>query len=803
MPLCILAGVSCANGGLDSPGFEETKTRPVLPESVELSAAGTRWFMRPGFDPAWTAPNLDLENNSAWREVAARGDFYRTSIGRLPSGWVTLRTPLPSNVRQWLRSAAHDSSGAAWPLAIYAGRSGDIAQYYLGGVALSESGVESTYGFRLLRVLPRIEDPNADLTLVLFSPNDRVAWHVGDIRIGPAENIFARARNLELVSMLLIGTYLLIGLYHLLLSIWRWSDRHNLYFGVFCVCVSVYWFSRMETSQEWLPLGGASRTRLELLSLYSIGPLFMQSLAQLLVQRVDRIAVIYGVVCAVLGFVAIFAPFSMALATLPVWHGSVFFIIPYAIYFVVREARFGNLDAKYLVAGVVIQLFATVYDILVARSIIETPQIGRYTFLVFVLGIAGVLANRFMRVHNEVEELNATLEQKVLTRTSELKDSLDKVQTLKQKQDGDYFLTSLLLKPLGGNYNDLRSVEIQILERQYKRFLFRKRELELGGDFSTSHTISLRNGPCGIFINGDAMGKSMQGAGGALVLGTVFKAILQRTLRSPVEQKKPPEFWLRDMFEELQAVFESFDGSMLVSLVAGIIEERTGMFYWINAEHPRMVLYRFGRAEFLEADPQIRKLGVQYFEDQSLQIRSRRLEVNDIVISGSDGRDDLLIGFDADGGRLINENELEFLRRVEDGDGLPTRIIEAMARQGSLTDDLSLIRISFREDFSLLEHDQQSAEESGPAYVDESSTHERLVEQLNKHFENQEWRRTLEVGDELDRVYGVADETLYRMAIASDRSENRALAVLHGSRYLLRAPDSSSAPEIRGMLGSP
>lgn len=65
-----------------------------------------------------------------------------------------------------------------------------------------------------------------------------------------------------------------------------------------------------------------------------------------------------------------------------------------------------------------------------------------------MLGIAVVLANRFLRVHKQVEELNANLERKVVQRTNELQETLTRVQELKIQQDGDYFLTSLLLDPL-------------------------------------------------------------------------------------------------------------------------------------------------------------------------------------------------------------------------------------------------------------------------------------------------------------------------------------------------------------------
>ena len=51
-----------------------------------------------------------------------------------------------------------------------------------------------------------------------------------------------------------------------------------------------------------------------------------------------------------------------------------------------------------------------------------------------------------------------------------------------------------------------------------------------------------------VFLNADAMGKSMQGAGGALVAGAVFNSIIERTMLSPTVQNQYPERWLKNSF---------------------------------------------------------------------------------------------------------------------------------------------------------------------------------------------------------------------------------------------------------------
>ncbi len=195
-------------------------------------------------------------------------------------------------------------------------------------------------------------------------------------------------------------------------------------------------------------------------------------------------------------------------------------------------------------------------------------------------------------------------------------------------------------------------------------------------------------------MNADAMGKSLQGAGGALVMGTVFKSIIQNTLSIPILQQKYPERWLKDCYQELQNVFVSFDGSMLISCVIGLICEETGVLYYINIEHPYVILYRDRRASFLDEDMHVRKIGVEQ-SDMRLKVNVFQLEHDDIVILGSDGRDDILIQT-IGGIRVINEDENQILHRVEEGLGELEKIEKAILSKGELTDDLTLMRVHFK-----------------------------------------------------------------------------------------------------------
>jgi hypothetical protein len=317
---------------------------------------------------------------------------------------------------------------------------------------------------------------------------------------------------------------------------------------------------------------------------------------------------------------------------------------------------------------------------LVAWLIIFSPDLARRIFgVMFIVYIAAM----------------TFLSRKDYRRRVSLISALETVTSLKKQQDGDYYLTSLLIRPLAVNTVKQKSrVDISFYSEQKKKFEFKNRLFEIGGDINIAHTISLKGIECSVILNADAMGKSIQGAGGALVLGAVFQSIMDRTRAKAEHQNVYPERWMKETFIQLQKVFESFDGSMLVSVFLCVIENHNGAMYCLNAEHPQAVLLRRDRASFLPLEKQHRKLGTPDLNDK-LSFGTFMLEPGDVVILGSDGRDDISLGHTTAAGRNINEDEELFLRSVEKTQGILQSLRDEIASHGEITDDLAMVRIAF------------------------------------------------------------------------------------------------------------
>lgn len=304
--------------------------------------------------------------------------------------------------------------------------------------------------------------------------------------------------------------------------------------------------------------------------------------------------------------------------------------------------------------------------------------------------------NRMTDVLKEKEEsvrkTSEGLENLVRQKTASLRDSIGTLQKLKDRQDADYFLTSQVAQPFQQNNNHGRRVRTEFRIEQFKKFRFQKLEYEIGGDICLTETIFIAGQQYTFFLNGDAMGKSLLGAGGTLVLGASIKAQLIRARLGKALQRRP-ELWLRDIYRDLQDLFRPFEGGMYITAVIGLAHEQTGFIYYVNAEHPGVVLLNNrGRAVLLDSPRNMPKLGGK--PPGLIHIKTVQLKPGETLVTGSDGRDDVLLGRE-NGQMTVNEDENLFLSCLETARGDLDRTIRELKSKGQLIDDLSLLTVRF------------------------------------------------------------------------------------------------------------
>ncbi|MBL0266674.1 MAG: SpoIIE family protein phosphatase [Leptospiraceae bacterium] len=319
----------------------------------------------------------------------------------------------------------------------------------------------------------------------------------------------------------------------------------------------------------------------------------------------------------------------------------------------------------------------------------------------------GLLADAFdeMRVSiksysSSLKELNQNLEIKVDERTRELQNVLHEVNILHEQKKGDYYLTANLLQPLIGNFIENSNVKIEYLINQKMKFEFRNAASQIGGDFILADNLRLGSKNYRFLCNADAMGKSMQGAGGALIFGSVIRSILNRTQYTDhlTEVTKPNE-WLEDCYIELVKVFYSMQGTMSVSCILALLDDQTGSLFSLNAGHPPLILYRDGKANFLDEEFVNQKIGESFAYEKirknDLKISKVLLRRHDRLLFGSDGKDDILLISNDVSRREINANDRFFLECLEEANGDLHKVLSCIEKRGTLMDDFSLLSIEF------------------------------------------------------------------------------------------------------------
>ena len=378
-------------------------------------------------------------------------------------------------------------------------------------------------------------------------------------------------------------------------------------------------------------------------------------------------------------------------------------------------------------------------------------------------------------LYREISDLNVNLEYKVELRTEQLNSSLQKVETLKVQQDGDYYLTSLLLRPLGRNLAMSKNFDFTFFVKQKKTFEFRNRENEIGGDICVTHTIQLQGKTFHVVLNGDAMGKSIQGAGGSLILGSVFQSIIERTLLSPSLSEQSPEIWLKNAFIEMHKIFESFDGSMLVSIVIGLIDDSNGFIYYMNAEHPPSILYRDGKAQYIEEESFFRKLGTLEI-NTGIFIQTFQMLQGDTLLIGSDGRDDIRM-MDESSIANINSNPNRILQVIEEENCDLPQIYKTLKTYGEITDDLSLLKIHFHKT-------ESKPKEIHPDLIP-------ILDKVEKHFQEKEQEEAVNFLISKTKEYPEDYELLKQLSILFARIDKYKFAVEKGIKYLEFVPSDT------------
>lgn len=237
------------------------------------------------------------------------------------------------------------------------------------------------------------------------------------IEIGPAAQIY-RAFYLEnLWGSLALVCYLTFGLYFLLFFIRRRHDRENFYFALFAISLVVYSGLHTQLKYEYgLPL--FIWKKIQYLALFLLVPSFYYFIRSYYKQPEARWVKVWDFTCYAVNAIMLGIGVTVLISRdVKLWdflqnnvvtYLWLIYILGMAI-ILIRGVVQKNRDAIIMIVSFTVLLGAMFLDILSGRAVINLPPLLTYVFIIFILSMALVLANRFVRLHDETEELNESL----------------------------------------------------------------------------------------------------------------------------------------------------------------------------------------------------------------------------------------------------------------------------------------------------------------------------------------------------------------------------------------------------------
>jgi len=334
------------------------------------------------------------------------------------AGFATVRLrlePGPGASRPALSLGAVNAAFRLWIDGTLAASSGEV-----GTDALSESPKPST-------ILIPFDAVGRPVELVMQASNFhyRDGGLVTPIWFGPFEALLAR-HNLALgAAMFFVGSFFVMGLYHLALYWFRPKNIAPLYFALYCFA----WmgnYAASDTSGFVLRLfvPGIGAHLLDQLALcfffvsIPVGFAFFRSLYPAEFSR--RLQQACLLVCAGYVAVAVFAPGMFLARVLPVYYLISGLLILYCLHRLYTAVRRGRDAAAFLLAGFSVLGLVGINDMLTDMKLVASTPLLPVGMLAFSLVQAMALSSRLSRAFTSEERLSAALEDKNASLTAEM-----------------------------------------------------------------------------------------------------------------------------------------------------------------------------------------------------------------------------------------------------------------------------------------------------------------------------------------------------------------------------------------------
>ncbi len=310
-----------------------------------------------------------------------------------------------------------------------------------------------------------------------------------------------------------------------------------------------------------------------------------------------------------------------------------------------------------------------------------------YEFIPISLILITVSSHKILEIShklNKIEKKNENLESILKDKFNLLRISDEDNNELQNKLNKEYFIATLLTQSFQFIKEETKNIKVNSFIEQKNSFYLNGKVFNIGGDICiTKNLYNFENETQYLFFcNIDATGKSLKGSIGALSAGVFFKNELNKKFISQ------PDKFLSDIIVNLNEIFTNFNGNMFLSLSMGLIDTLNGDLYHISIGHPKNILMRDKKLEYLGETIQSLIGSIQ----KEVSINKFKLKENDILYISSDGRESIELGGIYGGTK--SETEKLFFNLLEKSNGDLDILLQELKSFGNFSDDFSVIQIN-------------------------------------------------------------------------------------------------------------
>ncbi|MCE9598259.1 MAG: adenylate/guanylate cyclase domain-containing protein [Spirochaetia bacterium] len=344
--------------------------------------------------------------------------------------WTSVQVPknltLPGVKTIWYRTKFQVPVLPVGTAGIRVGEISDRDRTYLNGVLIGQTGdwdspVAQAYDRQRIYPIPGgllKQKDNVLLVQVRSYFDYEMGIYRDNVALGSHETLLREFYIENASQALSLMVYVTISGYFMLFFLRRRTERENLYFSLFLLALVGYSFFRTQYKYDFgWPLHITKRA--QVLCLFATTPLFFAFIRNYFplpkrgwIRWIDYPTMAIHVLTLACGIRVLFSD-SAALyewiinnLVQPSW---IVYVVGLLV-IVIRESFIDkNRDAWIMLGAITVVVLAVVLDILSGRAIINLPTLLTYAFTMFIISMALVLANRFVRLSQETERLNINL----------------------------------------------------------------------------------------------------------------------------------------------------------------------------------------------------------------------------------------------------------------------------------------------------------------------------------------------------------------------------------------------------------